>query len=67
MSNNITNLRGLALNLGDEILEQNEMIDTMQYKAEKAGLTINKQNQQMNRLLGKKWTFFKSGTPWLLY
>lgn len=49
----ITRLKGLGTALGDEIDQQNELIDTIQDKVEGADIKIGKQNKQMNKLLGK--------------
>ncbi|KAG6446859.1 synaptosomal-associated protein 29 [Manduca sexta] len=49
----ITRLKGLGVALGDEIEQQNELIDTIQDKVENADIKIGKQNKQMNKLLGK--------------
>lgn len=54
MAYSISTLKGLATNLGEEIISQNELVDNIMYKAEKADFTINKQNKDMNRLLKKK-------------
>lgn len=49
----ITRLKGLGTALSEEIDAQNELIDTIQDKAEVADITVGKQNKQMNKLLGK--------------
>lgn len=49
----ITRLKGLGTALGEEIDQQNELIDTIQDKVEGADIKIGKQNKQMNKLLGK--------------
>ncbi|XP_049879175.1 synaptosomal-associated protein 29 [Pectinophora gossypiella] len=49
----IHRLKDLGCELGKEIDTQNELIDTIQDKAEGADLKIGKQNKQMNKLLGK--------------
>ncbi|KAJ0173052.1 hypothetical protein K1T71_011228 [Dendrolimus kikuchii] len=53
MLNAITRLKGLGTALGEEIDQQNELIDTIQDKVEGADIKIGKQNKQMNKLLGK--------------
>lgn len=53
MMHAITRLKGLGSALTDEIDQQNELIDTIQDKAEVADIKIGKQNKQMNKLLGK--------------
>lgn len=49
----ITRLKGLGTALGEEIDQQNELIDTIQDKVEVADIKIGKQNKQMNKILGK--------------
>ncbi|CAH0402774.1 unnamed protein product [Chilo suppressalis] len=49
----ISRLKGLGVALGDEIEQQNELIDTIQDKVEGADIKIGSQNKQMNKLLGK--------------
>ena len=54
MAHSITTLKGLARGLGEEIISQNELVDNIMYKAEKADFTIGKQNKDMDRILKKK-------------
>lgn len=49
----ITRLKGLGVALGDEIEQQNGLIDKIQDKVEGADIKIGSQNKQMNKLLGK--------------
>ncbi|XP_063541495.1 soluble NSF attachment protein 29 [Cydia strobilella] len=49
----ITRLKGLGAALGDEIEQQNDLIDTIQDKVEGADIKIGRQNKTMNKLLGK--------------
>ncbi|CAH1998966.1 unnamed protein product [Acanthoscelides obtectus] len=53
MCNNISRLKGLANDLGDEILTQNDLISNIIDKTENADMTINKQNKDMSRILRK--------------
>ncbi|XP_063833142.1 synaptosomal-associated protein 29 [Ostrinia nubilalis] len=53
MLHSISRLKGLGVALGDEIEQQNELIDTIQDKVEGADIKIGSQNKQMNKLLGK--------------
>lgn len=46
-------LKELALKLGDEIEDQNDILDRITDKAERAGDTIQHQNRQMKQLLRK--------------
>ena len=54
MSQGLSRLKGLAIGLGSEISEQNEMIDRIQVQADKADLTIHGQNTQIKQILKKK-------------
>ncbi|XP_055375076.1 synaptosomal-associated protein 29 [Condylostylus longicornis] len=54
MSNSISRLKGLATNMHDEIESQNDLLDNMNYKIEDVDIKIEKQNKQINSLLGKK-------------
>nr|UEK51524.1 SNAP29-like protein [Parasacculina yatsui] len=49
----LSRLRGLATGLHTEITEQNQMLDRITDKTERADIRVNKQNQEMNRLLTK--------------
>ncbi|KAF4523223.1 hypothetical protein B566_EDAN011761 [Ephemera danica] len=53
MCSSLTRLRGLAEGLGSEINTQNEMVDRITDKTEKADFTIIRQNKDMSRLLKK--------------
>lgn len=53
MVQHITRLKGLGAELGNQIDQQNELIDNIQDKVEIADIKIGKQNKQMNKLLGK--------------
>ncbi|XP_077291752.1 synaptosomal-associated protein 29kDa [Arctopsyche grandis] len=53
MVSSISRLKGLATNLGEEIESQNDLIEDIHDKVEGADLTINRQNKQMNKILGK--------------
>ena len=53
MSGGMSRLKMLAQGLGDEIVDQNDQLERIQGKAEKADITIRSQNKQMNRILGK--------------
>lgn len=46
-------LKGLASELGEEIDSQNDLIDNITNKAEKAELTVQKQNKDMQKILKK--------------
>jgi len=54
MSVGLAGLKGLAQNLNSELEEQNDLIDRIDNEASKAGITIGRQNKDMNKLLGKK-------------
>lgn len=54
MVTSISTLKGLARGLGEEIITQNELIDNITYKAEKADITLHKQSKEMDRMLKKK-------------
>lgn len=51
MSANISNLKGLAHNLNEEIDTQNDLIDNIQDKVEGVDIKLNKQNKQIHKLL----------------
>ncbi|CAG9770829.1 unnamed protein product [Ceutorhynchus assimilis] len=53
MCNNISRLKGLAGELGQEIDTQNDLIDNITYKTEQADMTIHKQNKDMMKLMKK--------------
>ncbi|GAB6030325.1 hypothetical protein CHUAL_005993 [Chamberlinius hualienensis] len=50
----LSRLKGLAVGLGDEIDEQNDLIDKVMKGAEKADMGIERQNKQMKKILGNK-------------
>nr|XP_018911025.1 PREDICTED: synaptosomal-associated protein 29 [Bemisia tabaci] len=54
MASSISRLKGLALDLGDEIEQQNDLIDNIMVKTDKADFSINRQQKEINRLLKKK-------------
>ena len=47
-------ITGLAQGLNTELEEQNDLLDNIDDQAAKAGLKINQQNKDMNKILGKK-------------
>jgi peptidoglycan hydrolase CwlO-like protein len=53
MDSYLSRLKGLAQGLNEEIVTQNEMIDRLNSKADKADFTILRQNKEMNKLLKK--------------
>lgn len=54
MCGNLSRLKGLATDLGQEIESQNELLDNMNYKIEDVDIKLSKQNKDINKLLGKK-------------
>ncbi|XP_063708172.1 synaptosomal-associated protein 29 [Culicoides brevitarsis] len=54
MSNSLSRLKHLAIDLNQEIVESNELIDNIHDKVENVDLKVGKQNKEMNKLLGKK-------------
>lgn len=54
MVGSLSRLKNLALDLNTEIDSQNDLLDDITNKTEDADLTVGKQNNQMNKLLGKK-------------
>lgn len=54
MVGSLSRLKNLALDLNTEIDSQNDLLDNITNKVEDADLTVSKQNNQMNKLLGKK-------------
>lgn len=54
MGSSLSRLKGLAIDLHQEIDEQNDLIDNITYKVEDVDLKIGRQNRDMNKLLGKK-------------
>lgn len=53
MCTSLTRLKGLAEGLGEEIDSQNEVIDRVTDKTDKADFSITRQNKEMNKLLKK--------------
>jgi synaptosomal-associated protein 29 len=53
MCTSLTRLKGLAEGLGDEIDAQNEVLDRLNDKTDKADFSIIRQNKDMNKLLKK--------------
>ncbi|XP_030747436.1 synaptosomal-associated protein 29 [Sitophilus oryzae] len=53
MCSNISRLKGLASELGEEIDSQNDLIENITNKTEQADLSIQKQNKDMTRILRK--------------
>jgi len=51
MVHSITRLKGLASGLGQEIDSQNELVENIIGKTERADITMQRQNKDMNRLL----------------
>lgn len=54
ISNGLSRLKGLAQGLNSELEEQNDLLDNIDDQAARAGLKINQQNKDMNKILGKK-------------
>lgn len=54
MADSLSRLRGLAIDLDQEITDQNFMIDDISNKVEDVDLKIGKQNKDMHKILGKK-------------
>ncbi|CAL4064475.1 unnamed protein product [Meganyctiphanes norvegica] len=53
MAAGLSRLKGLAIGLGDEVTDQNTILDRIQGKAEKADHSIEGQNLQIKKLLKK--------------
>ena len=53
MSSGLTRLRGLAMGLGDEMDKQNEQLDRIDPKLERANVLLKDQNRQMGQILKK--------------
>jgi len=53
MSSGMSRLKGLAVGLGDEISAQNDQLDRIAPKVERADTKIRDQNRQMRHILGK--------------
>lgn len=54
MCGSLSKLKGLAQGLGEEIDSQNDLVDRITDKTDKADVTIGAQNKDMQRLLGGK-------------
>jgi len=54
MGASISRLKGLAIDMHQDIGEQNDLIDNITYKVEDVDLKIGRQTRDMNKLLGKK-------------
>ena len=54
MSDGMSRLKNLALGLGDEIETQNEQIDRINSKVDRADISIQDKNRQMRQILGVK-------------
>jgi hypothetical protein len=53
MGSSLSHLKGLAEVLGEEIDSQNELLDRVNDKTDKADFTILQQNKEINKLLKK--------------
>ena len=53
MTTGMARLKGLAMGMGDEISAQNEQLDRINTKVDRADVRIRDQNRQMGRILGK--------------
>lgn len=49
----VTRLKGLALRLGEEIDSQNDLVENILGKADKADINMERQNKELNRILKK--------------
>lgn len=54
MAGSLSRLKGLAIDLNQEIDDQNDLIDDITTKTESVDAKLGKQNKEINRLLGKK-------------
>lgn len=54
MCNSLSRLKGLAIDLNQEIDTQNDLIDDISNKVEDVDIKIGKQNRDMFKILGKK-------------
>lgn len=54
MCDSLSRLKGLAIDLNQEIDTQNDLIDDISYKVEDVDAKIGKQNKEMFKILGKK-------------
>ena len=53
MSSGLSRLKGLAMGLGTEMDKQNEQLDRLDAKSERANIIIKDQNRQMGQILKK--------------
>ncbi|KAK7867292.1 hypothetical protein R5R35_002119 [Gryllus longicercus] len=53
MLGSISRLKGMAVGLGEEIDSQNDLLEDIMFKTDKADLSIDKQNKDMQRILKK--------------
>lgn len=53
MSSGVNRLKDLAVGLGDEISAQNDQLDRIAPKVDRADTKIRDQNRQMRHILGK--------------
>lgn len=56
MCDSLSRLKGLAVDLNQEIGTQNDLIDDISNKVEDVDVKIGKQNRDMFKILGKKWS-----------
>lgn len=54
MAGSLSRLKGLAIDLHTEIDDQNDLIGNITNKVEDVDVKLNKQNKEINKLLGKK-------------
>lgn len=54
MAGSLSRLKGLAIDLNQEIDDQNDLIDDITTKTENVDAKLGKQNKEINRMLGKK-------------
>lgn len=53
MSKGLSRLKGLAVNLNEELDEHNDIIDRLDHKSSTTQWRVEKQNKDMNKLLKK--------------
>lgn len=54
MCGSLSKLKGLAIDLNQEIESQNDLIDSIGNKVENVDVKVKRQNKEMNHLLGRK-------------
>jgi len=54
MASGLARLKGLARGLNDELNDQNDLIDRVNVKTENVKFKVDRQNKDMNKILGKK-------------